>query len=177
MIAYMDLRYPVGKFEWPASITAAMRQGWIGEIEAAPAKYREAVRGLTEEQLETPYRPEGWTVRQVIHHVPDSHMQSFSRFKFALTEDEPTIKPYPEALWAELADGRGGPVEPSLQLLEALHLRWVRLLRSMGDAEFSRAMRHPEMGVIRLDSVLGLYAWHSRHHLAHVTGLRSRMGW
>jgi len=138
---------------------------------------RAAVAGLRPEQLDTPYRPGGWTVRQVVHHVPDSHMNSYMRFKLALTEDEPTIKPYDEKLWAELADTPATPVEVSLTLLESMHDRWVRLLRSLQDAHFERQFRHPELGVVRLDRNLALYAWHGKHHVAHITSLRERMSW
>jgi hypothetical protein len=172
----MDLRYPIGKFERPAEITPTLRSNWIATIAAAPARYREAVRGLTDAQLDTAYRPEGWTVRQVIHHVADSHMNSFIRFRLGLTEDEPTIKPYDEKKWADIADARE-PVDASLQLIDGLHHRWVVMLRSMGEAEYARTVRHPEIGVLRLDVQLGLYAWHSRHHEAHITGLRDRLGW
>jgi hypothetical protein len=154
-----------------------MRSEWIAEIASAPAAFREAVRGLDDAQLNTPYRPEGWTVRQVIHHVPDSHMNSYIRFRLALTEDEPAIKPYAEARFAELADARLAPVEVSLQLLENLHFRWVMLLRSMSEADFARTFRHPELGTLRLDSNLALYAWHGRHHAAHITQLRQRNRW
>jgi hypothetical protein len=173
----MDLRFPIGQFVWPQSVTPAERGAAIAVIEAAPEAFREAVRGLDDGQLDTPYRDGGWTVRQVIHHMPDSHMNSYCRFKWALTEDQPGIKAYPEALWAELADGRTGPVETSLGLLENLHKRWAILLKSMTEQEFARSFRHSEHGLIRLDSTLILYDWHSRHHAAHITGLRQRMGW
>ena len=172
----MDLRYPIGKFERPAGATPEERKERIDTIAAAPARYRGAVRGLSDEQLDTPYRPEGWTVRQVIHHVADSHMNSFIRFRLALTEEEPPVKPYDEAKWALLADARE-PVEISLQLIDSLHHRWVVMLRSLADADFSRTLKHPEIGVIDLDFLLALYAWHSRHHEAHITGLRDRLGW
>jgi hypothetical protein len=173
----MDLRYPIGKFQWPARVTAEDRQRGIATIAAAPREFRAAVRGLAPEELDTPYREGGWTVRQVIHHMPDSHMNSYCRFKLALTEDEPSIKGYPEDLWAELADGRTGPVETSLDLLENLHRRWVILLKSMTEQDFARSFRHSEHGLIRLDSTLMLYDWHSRHHAAHINGLRDRMRW
>jgi uncharacterized damage-inducible protein DinB len=176
-IVIMDLSYPIGKFECPKSITPEMRAQWIGEIEAAPAWFRAAIQGLTEQQLDTPYRPGGWTVRQVVHHVADSHLHSYIRFRLALTEDQPTIKPYDQAKWAELPDARTAPVETSLQLIDSLHQRWVLLLRSMSDADFARTFLHPERGVMRLDINLAMYAWHSRHHRAHITGLRERMGW
>jgi hypothetical protein len=173
----MDLRYPIGKFQWPAAVTPGEREKSIAQIASAPAEYRQAVQGLNDQQLDTPYREGGWTVRQVIHHVPDSHMNSYCRFKLALTEEEPSIKGYAEDLWAKLADGRTGPVETSLALLENLHRRWVILLKSMTDKDFARCFRHSEHGLIRLDSALALYDWHSRHHVAHITSLRERMGW
>jgi hypothetical protein len=173
----MDLSYPIGKFEYPKSVTPEMRAQWIGEMEAAPAQFRAAVQGLSGRQLDTPYRPDGWTVRQVVHHVPDSHLHSYDRFRLALTEDEPTIKPYDQSKWAELPDARTAPVDLSLQLIDGLHQRLVLLLRSMSDADFARVFNHPELGVMRLDSYLAMCAWHSRHHAAHITGLRERMGW
>ncbi len=172
----MDLRYPIGRFERPSALTPELRKEWIDTLAAAPARYRDAVRGLSDTQLDTPYRPDGWTVRQVVHHVADSHMNSFIRFRLALTEDEPTVKPYDEAKWALLKDA-AEPVEVSLQLIDALHHRWVVMLRSLAPADFSRTVRHPQLGVIDLDFLLALYAWHSRHHAAHITGLREREGW
>jgi uncharacterized damage-inducible protein DinB len=172
-----DLQYPVGKFVAPTACSAAARVSWIDQIEAAPARLRDAVAGLDERQLETPYRPGGWTVRQVVHHLPDSHLNSYTRIRLGLTEDEPTIRPYLEDRWAELSDAKAGPVDVSLALLEALHRRWVLLLRSLTEAEWKRTFRHPEIGVLTLERNLALYAWHGRHHVAHVTGLRERMGW
>jgi uncharacterized damage-inducible protein DinB len=172
-----DLRFPIGDFRAPASTTEAERAALIGQIEAAPARLREAVLGLGQEQLETPYRPGGWTVRQVVHHVPDSHLNTYMRFRLALTEDEPTIKPYQEDRWAELPDARTAPPEVSLDLLEALHRRWTRLLRSLTPPDWQRRFRHPELGLMTLERTLALYAWHGRHHVAHVTSLRDRMGW
>ncbi len=166
-----DLQYPIGRFAFPESTTEPQREAWIQEIARAPRELRAAVAGLTLEQLDTPYRPGGWTGRQVVHHVPDSHMNAFVRFKLALTEDQPTIKPYDEARWAELADATL-PVEPSLDLLEALHVRWVRLLESMSERDYQRTFAHPESGVWRLDQYLGQYAWHGRHHIAHIALLR-----
>jgi hypothetical protein len=174
-------KYPIGKFSFPSSaapsVTADQRNRWIAEIEELPSRLRAAVAGLTPEQIETPYRPGGWTVRQVVHHVPESHMNAYVRFKLALTEEEPTIKPYDESAWAKLRDVGATPIETSLALLEPLHDRWVRLLRLLDDADFSRTFRHPALGVIRLDGNLALYAWHGRHHTAHITSLRERMGW
>jgi len=171
-----DPRYPVGRFEWPEAISRQELDAAIAEIAALPGQLRAAVKGLAPEQLDTPYREGGWTVRQVVHHVPDSHLNSYIRFKLALTENEPVIKPYDEAAWAQLADSQGA-IEPSLELLDALHNRWVTLMRSMSDAQWQRRFTHPERGPMRLDVTAVLYAWHSRHHLAHVTGLRSGRGW
>ena len=174
----MDLSYPIGRFFFPQSpTTEEERRGWIRDIAECPARMRVAVAGLTEQQLDTPYRPGGWTVRQVVHHVPDSHMNSYMRFKLALTEDKPTIKPYDQAKWAELSDVAATPIETSLALLESLHVRWVRLLEGMAGPEFLRAFNHPESGVVRLDQNLALYSWHSHHHVAHILRLRERMGW
>src|SRR5215813_4311492 len=150
-----DLRYPVGNFQCPANINSQDRAVFIHQIAEAPAGLRASISGLSESQLQTPYRPGGWTVRQVVHHVPDSHLNSYVRFKLAVTEPEPTIKPYDEAKWAELADSRTGPIGPSLQLLESLHVRWVRLLRSLSEAEWKRKFTHPERGLVRLDTTLG----------------------
>ena len=172
-----DLRYPVGKFVRPEKLSPAERDAAISVIEETPALLREAVRGLTEEQLETPYRPGGWTVRQVVHHLPDSHLNSYTRFRLAITEDEPTIRPYNEAAWAELEDARHAPVELSLKLLEAVHARWVILLRSFKPADFERKLRHPESGVMTIDGLLAMYDWHCKHHVAHITSLRQRNGW
>jgi hypothetical protein len=172
-----DLRYPVGKFHYDAPYTQEQRTKLIDEIAQAPANLRAAVKGLTSQQLDTPYRPEGWTVRQVVHHVPDSHLNAYIRFKLALTEDEPTIKPYFEDRWANLADTRATPVEVSLALMDNLHDRWVRLLRSLQVEDWKRTFRHPELGVVSLDKNLGIYAWHGRHHVAHITSLRERNGW
>ena len=173
-----DLRFPVGRFQPPAKVTAEERRAWIAELAAAPAKFRAAVEGLNDAQLDTPYRPGGWTVRQVIHHVPDSHLNSYTRFRLALTEDNPTIKPYHEDRWAQLADARTMPIEVSLVLLESLHERWVRLLDSMTPEQFARTFVHPQQNrTISLDGNLALYAWHCRHHTAHITKLRERMGW
>ncbi|HVE79326.1 MAG TPA: bacillithiol transferase BstA [Gemmatimonadaceae bacterium] len=173
-----DPRYPIGKFEYRGDPDPRQRAAWIDEIAALPAAFRAALAGLRDDQLDTPYRPGGWTVRQVAHHVPDSHMNAYVRFKLALTEETPTIKPYDEARWAETDDVRDTPVAVSLALLEALHQRWVALLRGMGEADFRRAFYHPETSAtLPLARVLGLYAWHGRHHTAHVTTVRGRMGW
>ncbi|HEV2445582.1 MAG TPA: putative metal-dependent hydrolase [Candidatus Sulfopaludibacter sp.] len=173
----MDLSYPIGKFAWPASVSAEERRQAIAEIAAAPDRFRRAIEGLDDAQLDTAYRPGGWTVRQVVHHVSDSHMNSYCRFRLALTEDDPTIKPYAEDKWAELADARTAPVGSSLQLLESLHARWVALLSNLSEGEWQRTFRHPEHGSMRLDVTLAMYAWHCRHHAAHILNLRQRMGW
>ena len=171
-----DLRYPIGKFDINAKFTPDQRPGFIKQLEEAPAILRAAVKGLNDKQLDTPYRPEGWTVRQVVHHLPDSHMNAYVRWRLALTENEPTIKPYAENLWAELHDARTAPVELSVQLLESLHGRWAIFLRSLKPEDFNRTYRHPDYGVRSVDSLLGLYAWHGRHHTAQITSLRDRMG-
>jgi hypothetical protein len=173
----MDLSYPIGKFEPPADLGPEARRGWIDTIAGAPARLRATVEDLSAGQLDTPYRPGGWTVRQVVHHLADSHMHAYIRFRLALTEQIPTIKPYDQEKWAELADARSGPVETSLGLLEGLHSRWAALLEGMSEADFARTYFHPERGQVRLDATLAMYAWHSRHHEAHITGLRDRMGW
>jgi hypothetical protein len=173
----MDLSYPIGKCDWTAIIAPAQRPELIAQLAAAPAGFRDAVRGLDGGQLDTPYRPGGWTVRQVVHHMADSHMNAYIRFRLALTEEEPTIKPYDQVKWAELVDCRTAPVEISLQLLEGLHGRWVVLLGGFSEGHFARTFRHPEIGVLRLDTTLASYAWHGRHHRAHIMGLRERMGW
>ena len=171
------MRYPIGRYAAPASIEENQRVAWIADLEALPGKLRQAVAGLSDDQLETAYRPGGWTVRQVVHHYADSHLNAYIRFRLALTEEVPTIKPYEEAIWAELPDAKAGPIEPSLSLLDGLHTRWALLLRSLSDAEFARSFNHPEMGQKRLDWILGMYAWHSRHHLAQIRNLRKRQGW
>lgn len=172
-----DLRYPIGKFHFDGPLSEDQKQKALDDIARAPAKLRAAVEGLSDTQLDTPYRPGGWTVRQVVHHVPDSHLNSYVRFKLALTEEEPTIKPYAEDRWAELADSKATPVEVSLILLDSLHDRWVRLLRSLEPEDWRRTFRHPELGAITLEKNLALYAWHGRHHVAHITELRKRMTW
>ncbi len=173
-----DPQYPIGKFAYDGVATPAARAKRIEEIAATPAAMRAAVKGLAPKQFDTPYREGGWTVRQVVHHVPDSHLNAYVRFKLALTEDTPTIKAYQEKLWAELADTREVPPEVSLTLLEAIHQRWVALLKSMKPAEWKRSYRHPEYErIIPLDEVLATYAWHGRHHVAHITTLRERQGW
>ena len=173
----MDLSYPVGKFDWHAPVAPDAIPRLIEQFAAAPGHMREAVRGLTDPQLDTPYRPGGWTVRQVVHHLADSHMNLYIRLRLALTEEEPAIKPYDQDKWANLEDARTLPVETSLQLLESMHGRAAVLFRGMSPGDFSRAYRHPELGTVGLDRALAGYAWHGTHHTAHVTGLRQRMGW
>lgn len=172
-----DPRYPIGKFMYDVPPTEEQRLELIDSIEKAPAALRAAVKGLSPQQLEIPYRDGGWTVRQVVHHVPESHMNAYIRFKLALTEDEPTIKPYMEDRWATLPDVQSTPVDVSLALLENLHVRWVRLLRSLKAEDWKRKFRHPELGIVTLEKNLALYSWHGQHHVAHVTSLRKRMGW
>jgi hypothetical protein len=171
------LRFPVGPFDVTARVPDDRVPALIDEIAQAPSQLRAAVAGLTEEQLDTPYRPDGWTVRQVVHHLPDSHMNSLLRMKWALTEDEPMIKTYAEQLWAQLADGRSAPVDLSLGLLDALHARWVYLLESLSPEQLQRCFRHPEMGRISIRVAIAFYAWHGRHHIAHISSLREREGW
>jgi len=173
----MDPRYPIGKYTPPQEATPALRQQAIDSIAGTPAKLKAALSGLHDTQLDTPYRDGGWTVRQVAHHVPDSHLNAYVRFRLALTENQPTIKPYEEMRWAELADAKSAPVAVSLALLEPLHDRWVRLLRSLTASDFARTFVHPEHGVRTLDWMLFLYAWHGRHHTAHITTLRKQKGW
>lgn len=171
-----DLRYPIGEFMMPASVTSAMRTAAIAAIADLPVKMRAAVRGLTEKQLDTPYRPGGWTVRQVVHHVPDSHMNALIRLKLALTEENPTVKPYDEKAFAELADQQL-PIDVSLAILDGLHARWTALLRALAPEQFARPLYHPEIGAITVDDLVQTYGWHSRHHVAHITHLRAREGW
>jgi uncharacterized damage-inducible protein DinB len=172
-----DPRYPTGKFTFNPAVTSQTRAQAIAAIRDAPAALRAAVRGLDETQLNTPYRDGGWTVRQVVHHVPESHMNAYIRFKLALTEQNPTIKPYEEDAWAKLPDVSRTPIETSLDLLDRLHQRWVTLLELLAPDEFQRPLMHPDMGPITLDYLLQMYAWHGRHHAAHVTTLRTRRGW
>lgn len=172
-----DLRFPIGRFKMDEDVNEDQRPRLIDEIAETPARLRAVVSGLSPEQLDTPYRPDGWTVRQVVHHLPDSHLNSYIRFRLALTEDEPMIKPYHEDKWAELYDARTAPVELSLALLESLHERWVVLLKSLTSADWARAFKHPEMGTVPLAKNVGLYAWHGKHHVAHIASLRERMGW
>jgi uncharacterized damage-inducible protein DinB len=172
-----DPRYPIGKFAFNGPTNEAQRKKFIENIAQAPAALRDAIRGLSPQQIETPYRDGGWTVRQVIHHVPESHMNAYIRFKLGLTEDDPTVKPYLEGRWAETQEVHSTPLEVSLALLDSLHDRWVRLLRSLQAADWERTFIHPEMGAVSLEKNLALYSWHGRHHTAHITELRKRMGW
>jgi uncharacterized damage-inducible protein DinB len=171
-----DPRYPIGRFERPAELSPEGRARALAVLASAPGELRAAVAGLDDEQLDTPYRPGGWTVRQVVHHLPDSHLNSYLRFKLGVTEDTPRIGTYREAAWAELADARL-PIEVSLRLLEALHERWVALLHSFDDEAWRRLIDHPEVGLMRLDQLLALYEWHALHHVAHIRSLRDRQGW
>jgi uncharacterized damage-inducible protein DinB len=172
-----DLRFPIGKWRYDGSPSEQQKQALVEEIAQAPANLRAAIKGLSDTQLDTEYRPGGWTVRQVIHHMPDSHLNAYVRFKLALTEDDPTIKPYAEDRWAELADTKTTPVEVSLTLFDSLHHRWVRLMRSLSAEEWKRTFRHPDLGPMTLEKTLTLYAWHGPHHVAHITQLRKRMSW
>ena len=172
-----DPRYPIGKFSFDGNLTEEQKSNHLEDIELTPARLRGAVRGLSDLQLDTPYREGGWTVRQVVHHLPESHMNSYIRFKLALTEEAPTIRPYLEDRWAKLPDATTAPVELSLVLLESLHKRWMLVLRAMQAEEWKRTFRHPEIGLLTLEKALALYSWHGRHHVAHVTSLRERMGW
>src|SRR3954468_5917917 len=171
-----DLRYPVGEFVMPSNVTPDMRVAAIRNIADLPARMRDAVRGLSDAQLDTPYRPDGWTVRQVVHHLPDSHMNAFVRLKLALTEENPAIKPYDEKLFAGLSDARL-PIESSLSILDELHAHWAAHLASLTAPQFARPWFHPEIGAITVDYLLQTYSWHSRHHVAHITSLRARQGW
>lgn len=172
---HADLRYPIGRFEPPAEMTAGLRVRAIDAIEGLPASLREATANLTDAQLDTPYRPAGWTVRQLVHHVADSHLNAYIRMKLALTEEEPTIKPYDQNQWAETADATL-PLAPSLAVLGGIHTRWSVLARSLPPEGFQRTFRHPELGLLTIDTLLQMYAWHSRHHVAHVTAMRRRLG-
>ncbi len=173
----MDETYPIGRFEAPRALDGTVRALLIEQLASAPARLRAAVTGLGDRQLDTPYREGGWTVRQLVHHLPDAHLNAYVRFKLALTEPTPTIKPFDQTNWAELPDAREGEVEPSLALLEALHTRWVVCIGALSPAEFGRTLLHPQRGTMTLDDVLALYAWHGRHHVAQITGLRERRGW
>ena len=172
-----DPRFPIGKFSYQGPPTVGQKQQFLDEIERAPANLRAAVAGLSDQQLDTPYRDGGWTVRQVVHHVPDSHLNAYVRLKLALTEDKPTIKPYNEAAWAELADSKSTPIEVSQTLLDSVHVRFVQLWRSMKSEDFARTLVHPEHGERTVDWLLFVYEWHGKHHAAHITELRKQKGW
>ena len=172
----MDLKYPIGTFQFDGEMTRNVINKWINEIEALPALLRDAVKNLNDEQLNTAYRSGGWTVRQVIHHLVDSHINAYVRFKLALTEEKPIIKPYDETKWAELSD-YNLPIEPSLLLLETLHKRWTSLLRSLTPANMENSFIHPDSGEVSVGKNIGIYAWHGKHHLAHITSLCNRQGW
>ncbi len=172
-----QLRYPIGQFVPPEDCPATLIATWISQIEGLPNELRLTVKGLTREQLDTPYRPGGWTVRQVVHHLPDSHLNSFIRFKWALTEQRPVIKAYDEQRWAELSDYTATPIDVSIELLDALHQRWVVLLRALEPTELDREFIHPEAGPQNLSATIGAYAWHGKHHLAHIQRVMEREGW
>jgi hypothetical protein len=172
-----NLKYPVGRFVFDTDVTPDKRRGWIHDIADLPVTARQATAGLSPSQLDTPYRDGGWTVRQVVHHLADSHMNSFTRFKLALTETNPQIKPYNQDAWAGTADAAHTDIELSLRLLEGLHARWAALLSSMAAEDFARTFLHPENGLMTLERTLQTYAWHCRHHVAHITELRARKGW
>jgi uncharacterized damage-inducible protein DinB len=176
-LAMTDPRYPIGKFAPPQESNRESRLRAIQAIADTPDQLRAAVQGLDEDQLDTPYRDGGWTLRQVVHHVPDSHLNAYVRLKLALTEPTPVIKPYDEAAWAMLVDNTAVPIDVSLNLLEALHTRWVALMRAMKDQDFERQWVHPDTGQHTLDRLVALYAWHGPHHVGHITSTRQRMGW
>jgi uncharacterized damage-inducible protein DinB len=173
----MDPRYPIGSFTAPTDLSPSAREERIRQIASLPELLRKAAAGRSPGQLDTRYREGGWTVRQVVHHLPDSHMNAYVRFRLALTEDRPTIKAYQEARWAELPDARTGPIEESIALVDALHARWVRLLEAIEPADFALKFRHPELGEVSLDHTLALYAWHGRHHVGQIASLADRLGW
>jgi hypothetical protein len=172
------LKYPIGKFNQPDTITASNIAQWIDDIAAFPARITKETNALTNAQLDTYYRPDGWTIRQVIHHCADSHINSFIRLKLALTEEQPTIKPYFEERWAELLDSKNMPIAPSLQIIEGLHERWTVVLKNLTESDFERIFIHPEQGrKVRIDEYIGLYAWHCNHHLAHITATKKNLNW
>lgn len=172
-----ELKYPIGRFQYKGPYTEEQKRQFIKEIAETPEELKKAIKNLSDEQFATPYRPEGWTVRQVVNHMTDSHMNAFIRFKLALTEQNPGIKPYDQDKWVNLADTLNSPVEISINLLDALHQKWVILLNSLSAEDYKRTYMHPESGNTSLEKVLGMYAWHGKHHLAHITGLKKRMGW
>ncbi len=173
-----NLKYPIGKYTSLQNITAELLQSYINEIEIFPKRLSKEVENLSDAQLDTPYRGGGWSIRQVVNHCADSHMNSLIRFKLALTEEQPTIKPYFEDRWAELADSSNVPIEPALKILDGIHARWTALLKSLTKEQLERTFIHPETGKqFRIDENIGLYAWHCNHHLAHITNLKLRMNW
>jgi uncharacterized damage-inducible protein DinB len=169
------LKYPIGRYQAEENIDKAAVKKFINEIELLPERLANAVKGLTLQQLQTPYRPEGWTIQQVVHHIADSHMNSYIRFKLALTEDKPLIKPYDEKLWAELPDSRVVDINVSLDLIKSLHKRWTDLLKQLTEADLNKEFLHPESGMKKLNETICHYAWHGNHHLAHITSLKERM--
>jgi uncharacterized damage-inducible protein DinB len=171
-----NLQYPIGRFHWPDNSNPSVRSGWIRTIAKTPSTLQQAIAGLTPEQLDVPYRDGGWTIRQVVHHYADDHMNTYVRFKLALTEEAPLIKGYAEGVWAELPDARSGPIEPSLQLLAALHERWVMAWESLQETDWARTFVHPVRGPVSLDHLACLYAWHGLHHVSQITRLRERRG-
>ncbi|MCZ8541819.1 YfiT family bacillithiol transferase [Psychrobacillus psychrodurans] len=172
----MDMKYPIGIFQFDGEITNSVTSEWINDIEDLPRLLKDTVKDLDSEQLDTAYRTGGWTVREVIHHIADSHMNAYVRFKLALTEENPVIKPYVETKWAELADYKM-PIDTSLLLLETLHKRWTNLLRNLTSAELDRTFIHPDSGEVTVGKNIGIYAWHGKHHLAQITTLCNREGW
>ena len=173
----MDLSYPIGKPQIPETLNDTVIDSWIRDVEAAPALLRQAVAGLEEGQLDAPYRPDGWTVRQVVHHLADTHLHTYTNFKHALTEENPLIKPIDINAWAQLPDSISGDIEMSLLMFQGIQSRWAVLLRSMTRQDFERSLEHPKSGLRNLGTTLGVYAWHAKHHIAHITKLRERMGW
>lgn len=172
-----SLRYPIGKPNLRSGLSPEERAGMIDEIERFPSRLRNTVENFTDEQLDTPYRNGGWTVRQVVHHVPDSHLNGYVRFKLAVTEEVPTVRAYEEQIWAELPEARTGDIELSLPILESLHQRWVAFLRNLGPDHFARTLKYSDGRVMTVDELLCIYSWHGAHHLAHITGLMQRLGW
>lgn len=172
-----DLKYPIGRFAFDPATAPEQRDRWIAEIASLPQELEAVLTFLTDEQIDTPYRPEGWKVRQLVHHLADSHANAYIRIRLALTEDEPAVKGYDEKLWAELADSLTAPLAPSLQFLAGMHARWAALLSSLTPAQFERTLRHPDSGTGTVERYTGIYAWHGKHHVAHIRNLRERMGW
>ncbi len=177
-LAMEQLKFPIGKFEKPSVLTPELLAQYISDIEIFPSRIKKETEGLSDEQLDTVYRPDGWTIRQVVNHCADSHMNSLVRFKLALTEDKPIIKPYFEDRWAELTDSKNMPIEPALKMLEGIHQRWVVLLKSLTEEQLKRTFIHPEHGKeISINENIGIYAWHCKHHLAHITTLKKQNNW